>query len=282
MRLSRDQALAKLQATVLEILDAIALFCAEHRIEWFLDSGTALGALRHKGFIPWDDDADVGMLRPEWERFCALAEKEGFVSGFSVHTIKNTPGFDGIMAKVFKDGTRFLDQRALDAGFAQGIFVDVFPYDPLLANARAQRRQLFGARLWTYLLYLRGSGVSLVPHLGSLGATERLLCALANPFVHAFVSSERALAGFERSIPEATDVVSSIYVPLPYELRHPKDQLVPVSHHEFCGRVFPLPHDPDGYLTVKYGNWRELPPLERRKSHLPLLIDFGDGDTYEA
>ncbi len=280
MQLTHDQALEKLHASVLEILDAIAAFCAEHEIEWFLDSGTTLGALRHDGFIPWDDDADVGMLRGEWERFVELAATEGFVPGFSVHTARDTKGFDGIMAKVFKDGTKFLDQRAIDEGFEQGIFVDVFPYDALFADPSAQRRQLMGARLWTYLLYLSGSGDVNVPHAGALGATERVVCSLANPVVHAFVGHERALAGFERSIPSPGDEVCDIYVPLPYELRHPKNTLVPVSHHAFCGRMWPVPADPDAYLTVKYGDWHALPPEEERKSHLPVLIDFGDGDTF--
>lgn len=279
MQLCRDEALAKLQATILEILDAIASFCAEHEITWFLDSGTTLGALRHGGFIPWDDDADVGMLRADWERFTRLA-RDRFIPGFSVHTAKDTEGFDGIMAKVYRDGTRFIDRRAENEGFEQGIFVDVFPYDALFADERRARAQLRRARFWTYVLYLAGSGDVNVPHGGALGATERLGAALANPLVHALFSKERALGNFERAIPRPGDAVSDIVVPLPYELRHPIETLVPPATHEFCGRQFPVPADAEDYLRVKYGDWRRLPPPEARKSHLPVLIDFGDGDVY--
>ena len=67
-----DSALKRLQETELEILKAFASFCDEHDLEWFIDSGTVLGALRHGGFIPWDDDIDVGMLRDDYDRFLSL------------------------------------------------------------------------------------------------------------------------------------------------------------------------------------------------------------------
>lgn len=126
-----DSALRRLQETELEILKAFASFCDEHDLEWFIDSGTVLGALRHGGFIPWDDDIDVGMLREDYDRFLRLAS-QSFVEGYSVHTPDNTEGFAGMFAKVYKDGTLFETRETRDAGLKQGIFIDIFLMTPFL------------------------------------------------------------------------------------------------------------------------------------------------------
>lgn len=280
MKLTQQEALVKLQATILEILDAFSAFCEAHGLPWFLGFGTALGALRHDGFIPWDDDADVGMLREDYERFLEIVGEEGFVPGFSVHNARNTPNFDGIMTKIFKDGTKFHDQRAEDEGFDQGIFIDVFPYDRLLADPAAAKRQILSSRLWLYLLYLRGSGDVRVPHKGSLGATERVVCALANPLVRLCLSRDRILRGFDKNIPGPEAQVEDIWVPLPYREENPTSILLPTVPHAFHDRTYPVPANADAYLRIIYGDWHQLPPEEDRKSHLPVLIDFGDGSVY--
>ncbi len=280
MKLAHDEALARLHETMLEILDALSGFCAAHDLPWFLAFGTALGAMRHDGFIPWDDDADVGMLRPDYARFLEIVEKEGFAPGFSVHHARNTRHFDGMMTKIYKDGTRFLDKRAKDEGFEQGIFVDVFPYDQLLARPRAARRQILNARFWLSVLYLRGSGDVHVPHTGTLGATERVACALANPLVHLCVSRERAIRGFNRSIAKPGEETRDAWVPLPYHFPTPIEALLPPVPHVFEDRVYPVPADAGAYLTIDYGDWRTPPREEDRRTHLPVLIDFGDGDVY--
>lgn len=75
--MDKDAALKKLQAEELDILLVVRDFCEKHQIEWVIDSGTALGAARHKGFIPWDDDIDISMPRCEYERFVRLAKEGG-------------------------------------------------------------------------------------------------------------------------------------------------------------------------------------------------------------
>ena len=117
--MNQAEALAKLHATELEILLVIAAFCREHDITWFLEGGTALGAIRHKGFIPWDDDVDIALLREDYDRFCELA-KTGLPSGYSLHTSRNTAGNAALFAR---NEVRFASSLLLLCGRLSGLLL---------------------------------------------------------------------------------------------------------------------------------------------------------------
>lgn len=100
--LTQQKALELPQQTELEILKAASSKFAEHNIRWFLDGGTLLGAARHQGFIPWDDDIDIGMLREDYDKLLALPSS-AFPHGISFHTTKNTPGYSAMLVPVVLD-----------------------------------------------------------------------------------------------------------------------------------------------------------------------------------
>lgn len=278
-----DSALKRLQETELEILKAFASFCDEHDLEWFIDSGTVLGALRHGGFIPWDDDIDVGMLRDDYDRFLKLAS-QSFVEGYSVHTPDNTDGFAGMFAKVYKDGTLFETRETRDAGLKQGIFIDIFPYDPLSSDEREQGSQRSGARFWQSISYLYHSGTIVVPHKGILGRIERLACMVAHPVVHALFSPDAIKRKFDSSVQMYGASPSDVMLPFawPNIGGIPRDVLVPPVMVSFEDSVFPAPSKTERYLELMYGDWRQLPATEDRRTHLPQALNFGDGEIWEA
>lgn len=268
-----------LQLAELEILDVIADLCERHGIRWFLDSGTALGAVRHQGFIPWDDDIDIGMLREDYDRFLSVAEW-GLPDGYSLHTPENTPRYSPFFSKVYKDGTKFWSKEVIESGCAQGIFVDIFPYDALSVDKGEQNRQRREAARWVRASYLYHSKSIVVPGSGLLGKVQRAGCFFAHYAIRVLMSEAAIREGFKRACTISAGTPGDEFVSLafPYIDSISRGMLESTGEAMFEGRLFPVPGDVEHYLVLMYGDtWNELPPENERKNHAPRVLDFGDG-----
>ena len=159
--------LRRLQLTILEILKDIDSICKENNIEYYIAYGTALGAVRHGGFIPWDDDIDICMTREAYDRFLevmpnAMPEK------YDLLDIKNTNKYSMCFAKVSKKGTKFKEKVGTAEGYEQGIFVDVFPLD--YAPDDEKERKMVAKKAWFYshMIILREIDKPIIPNEYSL------------------------------------------------------------------------------------------------------------------
>lgn len=277
--------LVRLKRVELSILEAISDLCETNGIRWWLDGGTCLGAMRHGGFIPWDDDIDIGMLRPDYDRFCRLALTE-LPEGFSLHTSENTEGYAALFAKVYKDGTRFENQEGRDAGSSMGIFVDVFPYDLLYEDSKLRKQQICRASHAQKMSYLYHSNTITVPHKGVIGAVEKAGCKLLHIVERTRNKSPHEYQReFDSAIPDSSvGTISKECLTLAWPNMDPVsvDEILPVSQASFEGKLYPVPRQVEKYLTIMYGDWRKIPAPEDRHTHLPLLIDFGDGEIWES
>ena len=142
----RNEDLIKLQKAETEILSEVIRVCDENGITYFAVGGTALGAVRHSGFIPWDDDVDIGMLREDYERFLKIAP-EKLKKGYTLCSAESEPNMPSYFAKVRKDGTVFKEESSKNIKMHHGIFLDVMPYDkiPIIQSvAREVPGQFFG------------------------------------------------------------------------------------------------------------------------------------------
>lgn len=272
------ETLRRLQLVLLEIVKDIDRVCRKNDISYFLDSGSCLGAVRHGGFIPWDDDMDLGMLRSDYDRFLEIAPRELGNKYVVAH-----PGVDdrlaGQFAKVWKQGTEFATKETIEAGIPQGIFVDVFPYDELSANADEAKRQLADCRMWQSLSYLYHAKTIVVPHKGMIGAMERLGCRLAHGVVHAFCNPMAVRSKFEQAARHGSGSQSGLFANMTYTQMgcFPKEMLTPPVQMSFEGVELPVPADSVGYLEQVYGKtWNELPPEDQRRNHAPEKLSFGD------
>lgn len=271
--------LKRLQRTELGILTAIDGVCKKHGIQYFLDSGTALGAVRHQGFIPWDDDSDIGMLRPDYDRFMEIAQDE-LGDDFVVSSPRTNDRQAALSGKVWAADTVFETQEYRDAGLKSGIFVDVFPYDVLNKDPEIAKKQISLGSRWQKVSYIYHS-----PSIGFSGKglkekASAVLCRMMHYASKPFISQSMILRHFDKAVSLGQDNPSNDYVGLSYPCANPfpRDMLLPAREAVFEGRSFPVPNETIAYLENIYGpDWNVLPPEEERKNHAPLVLEFAEG-----
>ncbi len=242
--------LREFQMRLLDILVFIDDVCRRHGINYWLSSGTCLGAIRHGGFIPWDDDIDVEMLDADYKRFIEVMKSESN-DRYVLQTPENDPGYRLTHAKV-RDLASFVEESCGgDINYRyRGCFVDIFhiaPSGSLLlyrAGSLIQRKyveshfnmlQGKGSRA-AYLFYnaVRGMTLPVLKRVSAIGAGNIL---------------RHSMGYFCK------------------KTRHMED-LLPVTEAEFEGRKFPVPHNTDSYLRLIYGDYMALPPTDRIRVHL--------------
>ena len=130
IRLKKEQ-LRSLQKTELELLVEFDRICRKHHITYSIDGGTLLGAVRHKGFIPWDDDADVILNRWEYEKFIKIVDQELDTDRFYYQDMNRTVGYRWGYGKLRRKDTLFVRENQEYLPYDQGIFLDVFVCDPV-------------------------------------------------------------------------------------------------------------------------------------------------------
>lgn len=130
IELTQEQ-LRRVQLVELDILLELDRICRKHQIHYFLCGGTLLGAVRHKGFIPWDDDVDVGFPRADYERFCQIFAREADSDKYFLQTWKSDPHYFWNYGKIRRLGTEYVRAGQEHMKYKTGISIDVFPYDYL-------------------------------------------------------------------------------------------------------------------------------------------------------
>lgn len=263
-----DNKLRTIQLTQLEMLNVFDRFCREHSLHYSLYAGTLLGAIRHKAFIPWDDDLDVCMPRKEYDRFIALWQ-ENPVKGYILQNKENTPSFSQSFTKLRKDHTTFLQNECEAGAYHTGIFIDIFPIDRIPYGKVP--RLIFKWNCMKYQLFTREF---VPPKSGSLvrcGCALLLACTPSERKAHARRKMLGKITQYndEKLETIATEIVSTINCPLPSDMFN---EYIDIS---FEGGKYMCIAGWDEYLKRKYGDYMQLPPEEDRVwKHHPILIDF--------
>lgn len=142
-----DEKLRRHQSVLYELLKVVDSICRKHDISYMLFAGSALGAVRHKGFIPWDDDLDVVMLRPDYERFLEVAEKELDHENYFLQK-EHSDHWPMFFSKLRKNNTTCLERYIpKDPLLHQGIYIDIFPCDNLRDGKIPRKLQFYASKV---------------------------------------------------------------------------------------------------------------------------------------
>ncbi|MCI8824627.1 MAG: LicD family protein [Lachnospiraceae bacterium] len=277
------EVLRKLQLTELEMLKDIDRFCKEYQIEYFIAYGTALGAVRHGGFIPWDDDIDICMKRTEYNKFLKLAKKN-MKEKYDILTIQETPGYISTFAKVSKKGTRFVEETNTNKKYQQGIFIDVFPYDYAPDDINQRKKIFKKAWLWVRVCMLCEISNPIIPQ--NIKGLKRTIAITGCKAVHLFLKIIRfdKKKAYHHYLEYATmynkkggEIYLSDYEDIsPERTTLLETDIFPTKTIQFEDYEFPIPNNIDAHLKKVYGDYMTLPPIEQRHNHVAKVLIFGD------
>lgn len=268
--------LRRCQLKQLYIAKEIQRICEKNGIKFFLNAGTLLGAVRHNGFIPWDDDLDVGMLRVEYEKFVKIASSE-LGDEFFLQTWDTDPKYPMPFAKVRLNGTKYIEKNSQNADIHKGIYVDVFPYDNISSNKIKQKIQKYLSKIYLHLL-LNKSGYeyyskknckryivySIFKAFSRLWSYNKLHKNLYNIMTKYNCENIQEIVTFggANSFEKET---------LKYEW------IKETVDHLFEDAMFPIPYMWDEYLTHFYGDYMTPPPKDKRYDrHNIVECDLGE------
>lgn len=264
-----DSKLRRLQLTQLEILRVFDKICMDHGLRYSLYAGSLLGAVRHQGFIPWDDDLDVCMARADYDRFMEIWEAVR-PEGYILQNKENTPGFTQSFSKIRKDHTTFLQYESEIGKCHTGIFLDIFPVDRIPDGKL--RHYVFYWNCMKYQLFTRGFVPPKGNRLVKLGCTVLLACT---PKARRASARKKALAGITRFNDQRHLDTVMIETMGSMRKHYAPDLLDAYTRLPFEDGAYMCFAGWDDHLRRKFGDYMQLPPeSERGWQHHPIILDF--------
>lgn len=255
---------SNLRKVQLEILDEIVRICKENNLRYCLTGGTCLGAVRHKGFIPWDDDIDIIMPRADYRKFLEITTAKDTGDFFLDYYMTN-PTYGRCFAKYCKRNTLFIEPN----GLQQSIYVDIFVQDKVPGPEFTAK-----SKLPTFIHKL--DAITTVRREGLRGRDfkTRVIYYVTRwiPVKWIFLWETRLMTRFEH-----TNAAYYLNYGSPYNLVKetiPISEFEPYTQLEFEGKMYNVPRNWHLYLSNIYGNYMTPPPIEKRVAHYPQYICF--------
>ncbi len=265
-----DAELKELQKVLLEIYCDVAEVCRKYDLKIMLGGGSCLGAVRHKGFIPWDDDMDLNMPRKDYDKLLEIFEKE-LGEKYDLVDLNKTHSGQKIFAKIMKKGTTYIETDTFFDGSPTGIFVDIFPIERLPDNRFIRLIFLFLATYFTRIIRII---ISYQLNNNHHAKARKVIRYRVIGRLTSFMSVYRWNRLYTLFI---TSCNGNKYCTIPSGLKEvygetqPVETFFPLSMGIFEGKEVYLPNKYDHYLKSLYGNYMELPPIEKRTQGHDLL-----------
>ena len=269
------ETLRKVQLVQLEIAREIKRVCEENGITYFLTAGTLLGAVRHQGFIPWDDDLDIAMLKEDYDRFIKIAP-EKLNEKYEIQNWHTDSNFPLEFSKIRKKGTVFIEGKGSDKK-DNGIYVDVIVYINYPDN-KDEIISVHRKMLNLHRVLLMKCGFKPWYDNGHTNWKKRIGYVWYQ-MQSLFKSYEKLVKEFEAIQNQFPNTTENLHGMTETEVFSP---LKRVWYHttidmKFEDEFFPVPVGYKNYLKVCYGDYMKLPPENKRENrHQIIDISFGD------
>lgn len=263
-----ENELKKVQSIELELLIEFDRICRKHNILYSIDGGTLLGAVRHKAFIPWDDDADVILTREEYTKFINIVDQELDTDKFYYQDLYRTKGYRWGYGKLRRKNTVFIRLNQEHMPYEQGIFLDVFVCDNVPSNYLSRCICNFHSYLYRKVFY------SKVGKKNSKGF-KKIIYQFLDRIPEKFVK-ERYFKYVKYRDKRKSNWVKCLTFPAcnrtyGYKRKWYEDTI----EMSFEGISFKACRDYDEYLSFLFGDYMKLPKEETRKAHPVSKITIG-------
>ncbi len=256
-----DNELKRIQDIQVELISEVDRICKKNGIHYNMVGGTMLGAIRHQGHIPWDDDADIGFLREEYEKFRKACKRDLDHSKYYMQDFRDTEGYRWGYGKLRRKDTEFIRNDQEFMPYEQGIFIDLMPFDnvpndPIIRKVHFAKCFVFRKIFWSKV------GARTEKNLG-----KRILYIVLS-FIPENIIKKRYESFINSCRGYKTDLVRILTFPTPKGVfGYKREWYTLTQKYKFNRLLLPGAKDYDGYLKIKYGDYMKLPPVEKRKVH---------------
>lgn len=252
-----NNTLKRIQNIQIDILKEVMRICKKYNLRYFLLGGSCLGAIRHKGIIPWDDDVDVGMPRPDYEKFIEIAQSE-LPEYYFLQNAQTEPDFPICFSKIRDSRTTFKEKSVSHLNINHGVYFDIFPLDGLPTS------KLFELKYKFYYLNIQ-KAYNIRDYRKGI---SRVVYKIISSFIPDYRKArDKMIKLVKKYNYNSCRTVANHFGAWEKKERHPRECFGNGSEGVFEGLTVSLPADPDFYCRQLYGDYMQLPPEDRRVSH---------------
>ena len=267
-----DNEIRQLQLKSLEILKVFKKFCDDNNLLFYFCGGCCIGTIRHKGFIPWDDDIDVFMPRKDFEKLQELWNKKMSDTQYKYCCSNENEFLRSLISYITDENTTFIKERQKDLDISHGIRLEIIPLDGC-PNSKIKRKIQI---MWALIRQLFLNQEAFSSKGKGLEILSKILLAIFPKWKTRYKIAKYAEKKMTKYNIEDCDKITELCTRYEYmKNEYPKELFESAVYKEFEGELMPIPKGYDEYLKMAFGNYMELPPKDKQiPKHDAIKIDL--------